>query len=363
MADLPVKTTQLPPEKIKAWGVVGLKKQQLAEQQEILGLELQKILLDADDNNITELEAALIAFRKKHKEMVELGQTFRSLINEKVLQQSLAIEAQYSPGSKTVAPYEEYKKKSDRLLALKLDQENKNKAAQNKAQEEANYKAHIRNQCEILAADFKQRALQEIFKMYKFYLDQKVKEPDVEAIKTTISQMKFSTPVKFEKKLLNEEEAKAINATVPKPNLKVLQDEMIKVLNDKFLTYQNDLAAGNKEQVDLFHQQEIQELKTQTEISVGINNLAAQAATPAASIVTEGKALKRSYEVKVEETEEWALKVMAAFIKYPMARQHIRARQWSNIALKQMAAALGAYATETNGAERDASLTYVENVK
>ena len=359
--ELPATTTELAPDKIQAWGKVGLRKQILSEQQTRIGLELQKILLDADDS-ITGMETALAAYRKKHKEMVDLGQTFRSLIDEKVLQQSIEIEKTYSTGSKTQAAYPKYKAMEDSLLQKKIDQDKKNSAAIAKKQEELNYVAHIKNQLEILVADLKKRSLEEIFRMHRFFLEKKVKNPDLATLKEAISEMKFGKPVTYDRKYLTDDEAKAINASIPKPNLKELQGEMLKVIDEKFLTYDNDLKAGNIEQVDLFHQEALQAVETDKEIAVGINTLTAQAGT-AAGIVTEGKGLKKTLEVVVEETEEWAIKVIAAFLRYPLARQHIRSKQWSNVAIKQMAAALGAYATETEGKEKDNSLTYVEKVK
>lgn len=349
----------LTPQQQKGWLTLGAAKQDLARRHELATLELQKILQDAEPN-ITSTEEALSIYRKKHADMIAEGQKFRGVIKEKIMAQSLQIEANYDPKN-----YEGYKVVNERLIKMKTDQEERNSQAQRRAQERNNYIAHKKNQYELLAADYKQRALNEINTMYISYLKGKVQDPDVEAIRQTITDLKFDTSEKvvgtqYQRKYITDDEAKAIMADLEKPNLPILRNQMIVLLDQKFSSYQHDLKANTVEQVEMFAQQEVQEIKQEAEMNVGINNLTAQA-VDVPSVMAEGKPLTRAVKVVVEDSEAWHLKVITAYLKFPLCRAHVGVKKWSNLTVGQMAAALGAYATETG--EMSAELEYEELIK
>lgn len=349
----PETITELPEAKQKGWIKVGIMKANLKITHEQKGLGLQAILLNSG-KTILEREESLKKYRTEHTTMVSDGQAFRKLITEKVLQESIEIEKQYDP--KTNA---DYTRMQNGLVADKLKQQQDNQATQAKEQERNNYIAHIKNQYEILIADYKKRAVTELYTMYNNFLKGKVKTPDVQAIKDVISEMTLGKPQKFTRQYVTDVEATTIVAAAAKPDFAKLQAEMLKEVDLKFTTYKNDLKAGAQEQVELFGQKHIQEIETEAQQNVAVNTLQAQA-TPV-TVMMEGKALKQSVQIVEEDSEGWAVKVITGFMKYPLCRGHLRVRKWPNLSVGQMAAALSAYASETG--ERVQGLEYKEVVK
>lgn len=351
--------TQLPaivslnPNQQKSWVAVGEWKSQLAKSHELKSLELQKLLLNPG-TTIVEIENTLGSYRKLHQEMTKDGQQFRALIDEKVLQQSLTIEKEYSPKVN-----ENYLLAEKSLTTLKLKAESDAKSTQAKAQEKLNYATHIKNEYLTVSNELRQAAVIEMNTMYVSYLKGNVKNPDIEAIKATIRGMQPRKYVMYNKQYVTDPEATIITQGIPRPDYNAIREEMVALVDEKFKSYAHDLKANTVEQVEAAAQEEIKEIAKETAIEVGVNTMSAQANVP--EIIHEGKALKRLLECVVEGGEQWHINVISAYLKNPLCRSHITVKAWENLTVKQMAAALGKYASETG--DVDPNLQYREIVK
>jgi hypothetical protein len=337
----------------RSWAAVGHWKAELSKRHELKGLKLQELLLNPG-TTITEIENTLASYRRVHTEMVTDGQRFRKLIDEKVLQASLTTEKEYSPKVS-----DKYLTTDKALTDLKVKANDAAKSTQAKQQEKLNYAAHIKNEYLVVTNELRQAALTEINSMYINYLKGKVQQPDTQAIKNTIAAMKPRAYVKYPCQYLNDDERKEIIATIPRPDFPAITVSLVAEVDAKFASYAHDLKANTVEQVELFAQQEIQDIQDATIIDTAVNKMTAQAQVP--EIMIEGKKLKKTVEVVVEGTETWMLNVIGAFLRTPLCRAHVTTRKWENLTVAQMATALGKYASEVG--EQDENLQYREVVK
>jgi hypothetical protein len=338
----------------KGWIMAGNQKAEVAKFQQQKALELQQIILHPGES-IPELTESLAKYRKLHTEMVTAGQSWRGWLTGLALQPSLDIEKQYSPKS-----YDDYLLLDKKLLALRVEADNKAREGQLKEQEKQTYAAHVKNQYELMVSDLTQRCINEMNTMYISYLKDKVKAPDIQAIKDTISGFTPMAGVKFESKYMTPADRKAIYDSIQKPDYAALMQEMIATVDQKFAGYQHDLKANTVQQVEEQAARELQEIQQETQQNIGVNLLAAKAAeTPV--ILPEGKAVKYSYEVIVEGNEQWHIAVITAYLKNPLCREFVSVKKWENLTVGQMAAALGKYSTEINSELE--GLTYRRSAK
>ena len=322
------------------WLSVGALKFQTADKQSKHCLSLQQIMLTPGDT-ITDIEKSLAKYRNVHKEMVAIGQKFRSFITDRVFSPSLNIEAEYSPNK-----YEPYLIAEKTLLDKKVEAEKKASDAANKQKEEQQYRAHIKNQYEDIVADFRIRAANEINTMYLSWLKGGVKQPEISMLKKTLSEMNFKAGAKFVRRLVSDTEATAIFQSIPAPSLQELRKEALKMCDDKFMSYQHDLQLSDISTVQASAEQSIADIKHEAEQNIAINTLEA-VSTPIVAIEPEGRRIKKTVEVVVEGTEGWAISVISAFLRTPDCRQFLLVKKWENLSVGQMAAAIGKYSTET----------------
>ena len=123
-------------------------------------------------------------------------------------------------------------------------------------------------------------------------------------------------------------------------------DELIQELHATFANFASDIAnadAAIKHQQDQAKLQEIEENKKAAE-DMAITTLI----TASETVVLDTPKIKKTVEIVVVESEQWAKAVMAAFIiNLPSLAKYIRVKSWSKLSIGQMATTLGQLATET----------------
>ncbi len=342
--------------KQRGWVAVGEFKAMLEKEHQLKTLELQK-LIQAPGTTIVEIETTLANYRKVHTGMVTAGQEWRGFITSKVLQPSLDTEKEYSPKSS-----EAYLLVEKDLTAKKVAASNAAQQTNAKNQELANYAAHVKNEFLNVVAEFKQAAIKEINQNYIDSLKGKVKHPDTDAIKAVIKEMKPRAYVLFTKHYMTDEnkaEYVAVGKSIPHPDFNKIREELITEVDNRFASYQHDLAANTVEQVEQEAKQEIEELGRDAQIETGVNQMAAQSTV--AEIQPEGKRLKKAVEVVLEGSKTWAMHVSMEFWKNALISDYVTVKQWENLSVKQMAGAVGKWASATG--EMSPNLQYREVVK
>lgn len=343
------------------------KKKTTFEKLQEKDLEAQSMLAELDKaTTITDLEKGLASYRKFSEEVTEeIRKPFTSHVTEKII--SPAIELDNKINYKVNAKYAEL---NSRLLNLRIDAKQKEDERQAKESEKQAYIAHIKNTNIAIDAAFRQRVVESLNEAYTKFLELKLDITDddlkeMESIVSVIPLGKIAETDKFKFQHLSQTEAmdiaKATVANYPSPDLEKLRADAVALIRVKFQMYDNDLAQAKAnpdtafKQIESHAQSEIKSIEQLAKIQSGVNTLISKSSTPPV-VMPEGKAVKEEWLVTNENTFEWCVKVMTAFLSSPDMRGYLRDRKnWGNLDIEAMATALGDYASKTG--------TKYENIK
>lgn len=275
---------------------------------------------------------------------------------------------------KVIKPAMEFEKRSEDLLVtlashdLKMRQaiEQENKVWQSKENEKTRLRAHATNENFRIATEYRGMLKSRINWYYTGLLKrEQISRADVDAhirdIQVELSQIELPLPVKFELKEVSREEAIAIYTEIrpydPKEDLLRAQTEAVTA----FAMYEEDMknAAAAIEQHNKQLEQENNEAAVSLQAETAINNIVAEAG---AVIVGQPVKIKRKMEIVDVNSQQWALTIMATFIKnLPSLIQYVKVTSWSKLTIAQMAKALSQLSTDTG--EQFDGFEYKEIVK
>lgn len=260
---------------------------------------------------------------------------------------------------KVIEPMMLYEKRSDLLIkeadAHELEQRKFVVAETNKTQglvnEKAAYKAHIENENLRIKELYKEALQKQIDGAYLILLGDKEPVEKLPIFKKNLIELlkgvKLQPATKYTRILVSDTDAKAIISTITMYDSGPDLTEAINSIDDRFLLYGEDLAnaeaATNRVKMEgAAREQEVQNTITQ---EAAINTMTAKAGT----FTFEGGAkLKKKQEVVIENTEACALAIMGNFIRmFNDVRKFVSVKEWEKLTIKQMATALGKWASET----------------
>jgi uncharacterized protein YaaR (DUF327 family) len=192
-----------------------------------------------------------------------------------------------------------------------------------------------------------------VLESYATALKQKQPVKEIEKYKTAIkdflSDVKLGKFVPFNLVLVSKDEAKKIYAEIPvyKP-----AEDLIAAVNsidEQFAMYAQDLK--NSKAAVAVAEGKVEQVKKDTEELIEIESATNTLVSSAGSLdVTSSAAkIKKTKQVVEENTDAWAMTVLAEFVKnFAAARKTLRISTWSKLSIGQMTAALGKLATEDN---------------
>lgn len=350
-------------------------------------LEAQKILLDlkkqvdewniyqaalSDGNptnitpvkhpSITEVEGTLKRYRDVFSEMKDsIRMQFTNFIKDRIIVPLMEFEKQVDPSTNEV-----YKTLENELIKFKRKQIEESDRQVRKQQEINQYTAHINKENSARVLEYTQAWMKELSNVYSDYLRGHVENPDTSVLKSVISEFKLRPAIKYKRTLVTDTEAVAIIAKIEMPKIELLLAEALLAVDNRFSLYSNDLA-----QVKLRPAETLQSLantnnaavcRIQAEAAVvgAVHDLVASS-SELPIIALEGKSLKKTVSIVIENTQEWAVAVLSEFLANPKCFEYLKVKEWSNLKLSQMADALGKLAGETG--KKSTKFTYMETEK
>lgn len=333
----------------KGWLVLEFRKRETFTNLQNFELSVQTEL-----NGITKLEKLedLPAVQEKLKvakakiaEMKDCRLQFTRVIDEKIVQPSMEFE-------KRAAALLPDAEAHELQLRIKVNQKNDEIAA--KEREKSGLRAHITNEYYRIATEYRLKLKNEIVQAKLSALEGGMPVDGVpellEKLKEALGMVERPKFNVYQRKLVNDEEAKAIFREVPAYDHKADLEKAYEEADAEFALYENDLANAKQaaEAIQQQHEQHQEELQEQLSTEIATNNLVAMAEPLE---MTGGPKIKKTMVPVIVESEQFAVAVMAAAIKnWNHIKPHVRVKNWSKLTIQQMADALGKYVTENPGA-------------
>lgn len=312
-------------------------------------LEKDELAIQSALKSVTKIED-LEQVQTKIKNAVELftemtGRRlhFTNKLKEKIIDKAMEFEKR----SKELI---DEAKAAELELRKKVTQENKK--AENFEREVAAIKAHIKSECFRIAAEYRIQLRTMALESYETFLKNKKKQTakEIETYKHSIREfmkaVDLGRSTKFEREYVSLEIAKEIFAEIPAYNKQQDLAEALESLDNIFAMYNEDFKNASKalESIEKQKQEEIKEAENEIEVEAATNTLLAGAESFS---FAGGPKLVEKLEIVQENTDQWALAVIAAFLKnWDKCRPQLRVSTWSKLSLAQMAAALGKIAVK-----------------
>lgn len=330
----------------QAWINLAAQKTNILSTLNQKQLEASSILVNLkreDVKSYTIIEEGLATYRKIHSDMVETRKSFTNIINDKIIGAMMEPEKNVDP-SKNADYIEVYNKG----FKLKKEENDKVNLANNKNAEKGRFVAHIQNEYMRTAGLYRQWLRDEVTRIYESNLAAKIQDPKpaLEQMKAWIATTQPQAPQKFSATYLNEQELYEVFNSEKMPDWKGIQAEAFKYMDELYENY--DAALSNPEEAIKANQDEenlnkLQE-KEKEEKTAALNTLVSSAET----VMIQGPVIKSTLVVREINSWQWAKNVITAFyVNVANMDKYVRVKDWKNLKVGQMAAALGKYATET----------------
>lgn len=341
---------ELTPEQSNAWLGMAVAKNNLVADLTRQELAAQSLLQSVPDTHEA-IDAAMAEYRKAHTNMVETRKTFTGLIDAGIVQPLMAFEKRVDPKVS-----EAYNHLSNRSLALR-------KAAADAAakvnainQEIASFKAHFQNEFFRIVAAYRADVRREIDAQYEYWLQQRI-SPEMPKIHAHLGKIEAAQLNRFNPVHMTPEQMQEAYATIAQPNWAAIYAEMCTEADRVFANFDSDMANAA---AALAARREESAMETHQEQKSAADEAAINTLITTAEVVTvDTPTIKRTYQITVVESEQWAKTVMAAFItNLPALAKYIRVKSWAKLTIGQMAEYLAKLATESE--VKAAGLTYQE---
>lgn len=290
-------------------------------------LEIQALLKDFTKMELVPLQEALKNAKAKAAIFKDQRLQFTNMINEKLVKPAMIYEG-----------------RNDKLIAdagvveltLRKAAVAENDKAANLNKEKAALEAHIKNEFARIGTVYKNALTKHIGDAYVGALKSKLDPQQIpDYINTVAEQLAAITvekPVKFARTLVDDNTAKAVLATITKYSPAAdLTAAVDKLRHDTFAMYVEDLQNAEVA-VDAIEQLVEEQVHTNTEewkLEEATNTLMAQASE---FTMTGGPTVKVQKKIVLEDTEEFAMNVLATFIKnWPTAKTKLGTKSWTKL--------------------------------
>jgi hypothetical protein len=321
-----------------AWLTMAQAKNELVSNLTNAELAAQALLLPVQTSeNYADIDAALAAYKKAYNEMVEVRKEFTNKIDAGIVQPLMAFEKRVKDNTVQL----ELTQKS---LQLRQQAEQQAKAANAKNSETAAFKTHVTNEFTRLAEDLRSRYRKEITNQYTIHLQQRI-SPTMDKIIAELLKMLPAAPAKFNAQYLTKEEMSDIYSTIHKVNVQQIQQDAIELLKETFANFDSDLANAAAAIEHQKQQDALAEIESSKKLAEeqAMNTLIIHSE----AVAIDAPKIKKTVQVVVVESEQWAKAVMAAFItNLPYLSKYIRTKSWAKLTIGQMAEYLSKFATD-----------------
>jgi len=330
---------EVPADRVAGWMLIARGKVKMDGILQGHKMVIEKLLSDVAKNPLQRsLETEIATFRKIQSEMVNDRKKFTAIFDY-IKDGCMTIEKEYDPKTNAALANMEISH-----LNWKKAESAKQQATENKQRETEALKAHVMNMYQAQATKYRMEIRQLIHIAYTSCIKALTPADQVQhAIDLCVqaaSNVRPMVPAPFNNVLLTLPELQAIAQTIPQPDFKHIWDELMKELVEKFSLYANDLAAADvvieQSTIDLQHVQAMEDQALQN--TVATNNLVAAGSV----FIADKVEIKVKKSIKVVDNDPgWVLKIMSAFISsFNVVMPLITVKSYSNLSVKQMAAAL-----------------------
>lgn len=243
---------------------------------------------------------------------------------------------------KLIAPAMEYEKRNDALIAAAAASElDKRKAAAAKAEadsavirERAMLKAHIQNEFARIATAYRADLLRTKAQAYAHALQQELPVENLpeykQQVKDLLCSVQLQKPVKYERRLVSDQEAQKVLAEVERYNAKQDLDAAIESVDSHFELYEQDLhnAPAAIEATTAMAEEQIASQGEDWQMQAAATTMVANATFE----MTGGPTVKRVRKIVLEDTEQFAATVLATFMQHwPEASKKLGTKSWTKL--------------------------------
>lgn len=323
---------------------------QLAANKKAVSDELNKFSLGiqadvksaTESTELTNIQLNLKSAKQKLAEMVDCRKRFTNTIQQKIVEPLMQFEKDCDELIKPVIQKEleariEINKKADEAAALQ--------------REIAAFKAHIQNEYNRIGGAYRAALREAIVRSYVTALENNFPVEQIpetkEELKQILQSIKPLAFNKFERKLIPDEKAKEVFASIPRYIPAVDYAEAVSTIDKEFLTYELDVQnATSAAQAALKQAQEetesdLEDVKLQNDTNIMV-------AQSEALVMTGAPKVKRTFVVPVVESYEWEIAILGImFNNFNQLRPYIKSGS-GKMSLGQIATAIGKLATDTD---------------
>jgi len=324
-----------------AWLSMALAKNKLVNDLSKMELQSQSILLPVKSSeDYKKIDEAAAAYRKLHTDIIELRKPFTNAIDTGIVQPLMAFEKRVDPKNN-----EDYLLITSRSLALRKAESDKAALTNQKNAEISRFKGFVENEFFRVAAEYRALLRREILAQYRICLESGLSN-DTTDIKLMMKTLPIPPINKFQTSILTKEGMFEIYTGVPKPDYIGIYNEYMIECDGVFANFESDKANAAAAIAHQEQQNKLADIEEQKALNeeMAMNTLIATSET----VTIEEPKIKRTLQVVIIESEQWAKSVMAAFVvNLPNLGDYIRVKSWSKLTVGQMATALGQLATKT----------------
>jgi hypothetical protein len=313
----------------EAWLGMATQKNNVVAKLDTYKLQLQNILLKVKNSKIhADIDKVLAEYRSVFKEMVDYRLEFTNKVTAGIITPIMAPEKECD-----IKINADYLALVNASLELRQAEQEKANAVNIRLTEIARFKAHIENDNNRRAQEYRNILRKEILNQYSIHLRAGEKK-GWEEIKAVMKTLEQPVAEKFGVTSLTIDELTEINANSNRVDFKAIYNEMMQEFDGVFSNFDNDLTSPDKaieQTVQAVAAAEVEEKPI--------------VVAPVAPVQIAGPKIKKLVEVIVLDTMPWGTAVMQHFI---LNQDKINIRgAVSKLTIGQMAAYLGKLATET----------------
>ncbi len=358
---LPALTEELTPVQ-KGWLQMSHNRNVTVQQLEKGELEVQALIKDiATVKDLPKVQEALKQAKSVAAEAKEKRLYFTNALKTKLIDKLMEFESRNEALIADAAKHE---------LALRIEAAKKAQADAAKLRETEQYKAHIKNEYARVAATYALALEGRINFYYKQALQEKKKNKVVLAeylkmIKEELPNIEKVKANKFERAYVTNDEAKAIIGEIDVPDYGMYLVAAQDLVDKKFQMYDEDMKNAEAAIAAQKIQEQQKEAQVQSQLTqdAALNNLVASSD----SFVIGGPktaTVKKNMVIVEENTTEWGLAVMTAFItNLSECQEKLLVKTWAKLTLAQMAAALTKVANGYTPVKQFPNLKMTEVIK
>lgn len=328
----------------KGWLVLAHKRLVLFENLTKKELAVQQHLNELEkETDLTKVQARLKLAKEVYQDLQGERLLFTNLIKEKLF-----------------VPATEFEKRADLLITkgevyevnLRKEYVKRSAEGQQKQEEIANFKAHLKKEIIRIGSKYRADLDNIVHEGYKTAISTAVAPAKLQEYLETLR--KFMREIKPEKQtlfnfvLVPREEATPIFNEIGRYTDKDAENDLVKAfaaLNTKFAMYEQDLAnaASALNAAEQQHEAAKFTNANNAEVAAGLVDLSAKASVEK----TDTPKLKVRYELVMPNNAEAAMAVMQTFMLHiDLCMPKLKVKEWANLKVEQMGAALAALKTE-----------------